>query len=249
MATANMIPITLTKTPLVFLDEKLNIVETSFLHKKICIYIHYNTKRSGTQMYPIFTCVVVFCLWLRYELGKSDKIARKQKERLLELEHDANFTRRQSLDGLHYITFSEKVIPIIQINDSTLNKILSALLVLCNAKIVKLSQYSNTELKKLYGPANLDTLSEYDNNYTTLIRLLQQYAKRLNELSYDDAAIQVLEYAISIESDMGSTYKLLADLYHEHGQSDKIHQLLDNAKQINPLYRETTVAYIQKYLS
>ena len=109
MATANMIPITLTKTPLVFLDEKLNIVETSFLHKKICIYIHYNTKRSGTQMYPIFTCVVVFCLWLRYELGKSDKIARKQKERLLELEHDANFTRRQSLDGLHYITFSEKV--------------------------------------------------------------------------------------------------------------------------------------------
>lgn len=200
-------------------------------------------------MYPIFTCVVVFCLWLRYELNKSDRQLKKQKERFLDREHEANFTRRQSLDGLHYITFSPNVIPVIEINDSRLEKLRSSLHALSGAGIVRLCDYTNTELKKMYGPANLNTLSEYDNNFTTLVRLLHQYALRLNELNQQDAAIQVLQYAISIESDMGSTYKLLADLYCKTGQAAMIRELIEASPKINALYRENTVIYLQQALS
>ena len=199
-------------------------------------------------MYPIFTCVVVFCLWLRYTLNRSDHITRQKQNKLWEEEHEANFTRRQPLDGLHYITLSENAIPLIETNDMQLNKTLSSLQSLTSVKIVKLSEYTNTELKKMYGPANLPLLTEYDVNYTTLVRLLQQYAARLSELSLSSEAVRVLEYSVSIGCDMASTYKLLADLYHEKGDTDKIASLIDTTDQLNPLYRESTIRYLQNYL-
>ena len=199
-------------------------------------------------MYPIFTCVVVFCLWLRYTLNRSDRITRQKQNKLWEEEHEANFTRRQPLDGLHYITFSENAIPLIETNDMQLNKTLSSLQSLTSVKIVKLSEYTNTELKKMYGPANLPLLTEYDVNYTTLVRLLQQYAARLSELSLSSEAVRVLEYSVSIGCDMASTYKLLADLYHEKDDTDKIASLIDTTDQLNPLYRESTIRYLQNYL-
>ena len=80
-------------------------------------------------------------------------------------------------------------------------------------KVLNLSSMSNTDLKKEYGPANLTILSEYDENFSELIRCLHNYALRPHELDYTADAKTVLEYAVSIGSDMGSSYRLLADLY------------------------------------
>ena len=72
-------------------------------------------------MFLFLPFFLVFCLWLRFEFRKSSNQAEHSKQNRLELEREANFTRKKSIDNLHYITFSEKSIPIIEINDDLIN--------------------------------------------------------------------------------------------------------------------------------
>ena len=66
---------------------------------------------------------------------------------------------------------------------------------------------SNTDLKKSYGPANLELLSIYDQNYSRYIRTLQLMAECIYE-EYPDKAAAILEYCISIGTDISGTYYL-----------------------------------------
>lgn len=192
---------------------------------------------------------IVFCIWLSYKFKKSSRLAEKSKQNRLELEREANSTRKKSIDTLHYITFSEKSIPIIEINDELIVKYQKSLLNFVDKRIINLSSMTNTELKKEYGPANLTVLSEYDANFSELVRLLHRYATRLNELEFTNDAISVLEYSVSIGTDMGTSYKLLADFYHSSSQTEKINELISHTDNINPLIRDAVVSYLNNYIS
>lgn len=197
-------------------------------------------------MYPLFAIFVVFCIWLKIELNKESRQAEKDKNKLLELESEANSTRKQSIDNLDYITISEKSIPINEINDDELKKIQQELLNYSNKRILNLSHLSNTDLKRKYGPANLPLLTEYDQNFMELVRLLHKYASTLNEKGYKNEAVSVLEYSIDIGSDMSTSFKLLADLYIETNQISKITDLLYKAEKVNFLLRKSIIAYLQE---
>ncbi len=199
-------------------------------------------------MFPIFFCFIVFSLWLRYELRKSTKKSENSQKSLLEIESEANFTRKKSIDTLHYITISKKSIPNIKINDNLLEKYKNNIYALECKRIINLSAYTNTELKKMYGPANLPDLTEYDQNFTVLVRSLHNYANRLNELGYSSEAVTTLEYSISLGSDMGSSYKLLADLYNNNSQTDKIIGLLSQIDKVNPIIKSSVTAYLKNYI-
>ena len=102
-------------------------------------------------------------------------------------------------------------------------------------KILNLSGISNTDLKLEYGAANLNLLSEYDENYTTLCRLLNTLGQRLYETGCPAEARKVLEFAVSTGSDMNSTYKTLCSIYIEAGEPELIDNLIDKAGDINTL--------------
>ena len=55
---------------------------------------------------------------------------------------------------------------------------------------------SNTELKEQYGPANLEILSYYDQNYTRYMRSLYLYAQGIYE-EYPAEAVSILTYCIA----------------------------------------------------
>lgn len=200
-------------------------------------------------MHLFLPYLIVFCIWLNYKFKKSSSHAEQSRQNRLELEREANSTRKKSIDTLHYITFSEKSIPIIEINDELTQKYQKSLLNFVDKRIVNLSSMTNTELKKAYGPANLPALSEYDANFSELIRILHNYALRLHELDYNDEAKAVLEYSVKIGTDMGITYKLLADFYHAHYRIDKIEELLPYTKHINPLTRDSVISYLNSYIN
>lgn len=199
-------------------------------------------------MYLLFTIFLIFCLWLKYELNTKSRQAEQNKNNLFEIEREANSTRKQSIDNLDYITISKKSIPVNEISDNELKKIQQELLDYADKRILNLSGYTNTELKKLYGPANLPILTEYDQNFMSLVNLLHKYAVLLNEKGYIYDAISVLEYSISINSDMSNSFKLLADLYFQTNQKEKISELIKMADNVTPLLKKSITAYLQEYL-
>ena len=100
---------------------------------------------------------------------------------------------------------------------------------------------TNTELKSTYGVANLALLTEYDQNYTDLITLLQEYASILAENGFIVAAQTVLETAIFMGTDISSSYSLAASIYREQGLTGKISELITQAEKLNSPRKNTIV--------
>lgn len=113
----------------------------------------------------------------------------------------------------------------------------SELCILANSQIVNLNGISNTELRLTYGTANLEPLSLYDQNYTSLIRALQKWGTLLTSAGKSSDAITVLSYSVTIGSDIAGTYALLARLYKDHGEFDKIEELKESAAKLDTLMK------------
>lgn len=120
---------------------------------------------------------------------------------------------------------------------------------LCNlsdSKILNLTGISNTELRLTYGTANLDLLTAYDQNFTTLIRTLQKWGTQLVSAGNPSDAITVLSYAVSIGSDIAGTYALLARLYKEQGQLQKIEELKVSAEALTTLMKPSILRDLEQ---
>ena len=126
---------------------------------------------------------------------------------------------------------------LLECDDEELTDYENDLKTLASRKILNLSHQSNTDLKLAYGPANLPALSEYDQNYTTLLRNLVAYADCLIKNGFKSEAVPVLEFGISIDSDIRANYTLLAELYKEQGKTAKIQELIDKAASLDSMMR------------
>ena len=117
---------------------------------------------------------------------------------------------------------------------------------LASARIINLNGISNTELRLTYGTANLEPLSIYDQNFTTLIRTLQKWGTLLTSAGKPDDAITVLSYSVSIGSDIAGTYALLARLYKERDEFGQIEELKVSAEKLNTLMKPSILRDLEK---
>ena len=120
---------------------------------------------------------------------------------------------------------------------------------LADSRILNLTGISNTELRLTYGTANLDPLTSYDQNFTTLIRALQKWGTLLASAGRQTDAITVLAYAVSIGSDIAATYALLSRLYKELGEPEKIVELKDSAKKLTTLMKPSILRDLEQISS
>lgn len=198
---------------------------------------------------PLFTTIVLCALFIWLYMRYTSKHAGDKITELLEKEHRANSTRKQSLASLEYINFAESCIPF---TDPAPNEYIAKLqdtlrgLTLC--KIVNLTGISNTDLKLTYGPANLPILTELDQNFTSLTMALNDLGTELNAIGDRDNAIKVLDYAVSIGSDISNTYINLANIYVEAGNYDAIQQLINRAGNIRSLTKQSTINKLTEIL-
>lgn len=197
----------------------------------------------------IFFIIIVFILWLKYELGKNTRNIQKANHQFWEREQLANSTRKKSTDSLNYIIISEKSLPFLEINDEIIIKCVNQLISLKDKKILNLTGKTNTDLKLEYGAANLNYLSECDENFITLCRILNTYSARLKELGYEDEARKVLEYAVETGSDSLNIYRRLADIYSAHQETDNLEYLLFKANQLNTLLKKQIVSDLSSRIS
>lgn len=191
--------------------------------------------------FPILTSVIILTILLNLRNRKTTSLFKRERESFWEKESLANSTRKKDLSNLHYITIPEKSLPFIETNDEIINSCHNNIRKLMSEQIVNLTGYTNTELKLEYGAANLNTLSKYDSNFTELCRVLNKWGSRLSELGYTFEACTVLEFAVSVLSDVSSTYKTLGRIYVQNGDSQKIDNLLNQAEKLNSLSKPVII--------
>lgn len=190
--------------------------------------------------------LIVFCALIAYENKKHSKMEEKFKQDFWEREAKSNNVRKKSLDNLPYITIPFEKLPMEALrDDAAVSECHRQLTALSSQKIVNLTGYTNTDLKLEYGTANITRLSEYDANYTLLVRTLQEWAEALYKQNYMAETVTVLEFAISTGTDVSHSYYLLADLYDAAGNSEKKASLLSAAENLRSSIKNTIVRTLQ----
>ena len=197
--------------------------------------------------FPFLASFIVFIFVFTLYNRRNEKIRKNREKEYWEKERQSNSVRRKSLDDLEYLSVPFSDFPTeTALEDEIVSSCISELESLKNEKIVNLTGFTNTDLKLTYGTANITQLSQYDQNYTLLVRMLQKWASRLYELGYHDDALTILEYAVLTRTDISATYYLAASIYHEKGQYDKIRHLLFVAETLQSAMKNTIVRTLKE---
>ena len=181
---------------------------------------------------------------------RRQKIQKKQQEdSFWERERRANSVRKKPLDGLDYITVPMADFPTHLLADNeTVSECIEILKTLSGQKIVNLTGYSNTDLKLEYGAANITVLSEYDQNYTLLVRTLQKWADALIDAGHMKEATVLMEFAISTNTDVSRTYYCLADYWASQGETAQIERLITVAENLRSSTKNIIANNLRKKL-
>lgn len=198
---------------------------------------------------PVFLgCVIIFLIWFSYERRKTDKLSKRKTDGFWEQERLANSVRRQDISDLDYLVISENRLPFKETDDPELIDIYERVKALLDKKIINLSEYTNTELKLKYGSANLNVLSEYDENFTRLMTLMNKWGTRLVKLGDTDAAIEVLSYAVECGSDSRNTFVALGKLYSDCGASILTEDLIKRAENLKTPMKTSIISELETLL-
>lgn len=190
---------------------------------------------------------IAFILILSVVIKRQGSRYQKREAQFWTRERQANAVRRKSLDGLNYIRIPLEDFPthILQ-NDETVLECISTLETLTSRKIVNLTGYTNTDLKLEYGTANITALSEYDQNYTVLVRTLQKWADVLLETGYAEEASVLMEFAVSTGTDISRTYLALADYRASRGETLQIRRLISMAEGLRSANKAVIVKHLRE---
>lgn len=179
------------------------------------------------QIFVYFGLLIVFSLWLQYEIKKNSRLSKKGTEEFWKKEAQANLVRRADISTLDYITIPLDQLPLKDSEDPTVNSYRDTIVGLSGKKILNLTGITNTDLKLKYGPSNIKQLTECDNNYTTLVSILHKWGERLYRNGHTEESLAVLEYSVQCLTEVRNTYRLLAHIYKSQNASDKINSLLE----------------------
>lgn len=195
-----------------------------------------------------FAIFIVFCAWLGYEIHKHRNLERKGYEDFWERERTANRTRRKPLDDLAYITVPLNDLPFEALKeDEQIQDYHRIIRELSDRPIVNLTGISNTDLKLRYGAPNIDSLSAFDQRYTTLVCTLQNWAEYLYSKGFSGEAAAILTFAAETHTDIYASYELLVKIYEESARPEQIARLIPLAESINSLSRERILTLLDEH--
>lgn len=195
----------------------------------------------------LFASTLILGFIIAFAVSKGKKTQAALQREYWQKEEAANNTKRKSLDDLDYIKLPMEIFPMDLLPDNPkIEDYRQIILSLSECPIVNFTGISNTDLKLRYGAPNIDLLTSYDQNYTLLVRTLQQWAQALYEAGHITEACQLLEFAVSTGTDISATYRLLCEIYHKQGTPDKIPGLYPIAETLNSAMQKSIVRILQE---
>ena len=198
---------------------------------------------------PLFTTIVLVAgfifVFMKFTSSRPDDGIKSFRER----ERRADNTLKKPLDDLDFIEVPMDSIPA---PEPAVNERCAALIgqlkALSGKKCVNLTGISNTDLKLTYGAPNLPILTEYDQNFTALCKILYDLGCEYNETGHEDEAIKVFDAAIKVGTDISGNYTQLAEIYAQKGLYVEIQRLINCAGNIRSLTKNSTIAKLQNIL-
>ncbi len=208
---------------------------------------------------PIFTTIVISFLAIMIYMKVTTNRFNTGDEKRIEEERLSNSVRRKSLDELDYITIPFDSLPFstecgaesstepgTEDADPAIAKDEADILELKDKKIVNFTGISNTDLKFTYGAPNLPILTEYDQNFTELVRALDSWGTHLLEQGKKEQARKVFEFAVECRTDLKSSYVQLADIYAENFEFDRLDHIIEIADGLNSLMKGPIVRALKE---
>jgi hypothetical protein len=202
--------------------------------------------------FPFLATFILFIVLFNIRLRLASRKEEQKEEKFWDRELRSNSVRKKSLDTLEYVHLPYDLLPFGTAgDDENLQAIEDELTALKDLKIVNLTGITNTDLKLEYGTANITALTEYDQNYTTLVIALQKWGDALYTLGRFEDAANVLEFAVKTRTDITATYRLLIDMYktklglNEQEIQRKLDGLVPIANSLNSLSRSTILKLLE----
>lgn len=197
-----------------------------------------------------FICFILFVIWIRVKTNQNNKNVSTWDEEFWAREQESNFVRKKDISHLDYIQVDEKDLPFSDTADGQEETCQEQVRSFLTKKMLNLSGMTNTEIKIAYGTANFPELSDYDQNFTIFIRNLGLWGCYLhnNTEGGDGRAKQILEYAVSLDSDISSTYIALAEIYRQENDIEKIRQLIDRVSQSDFYMKNSIVEQLRQVI-
>ncbi|MBQ9580156.1 MAG: hypothetical protein IJR23_03175 [Lachnospiraceae bacterium] len=174
---------------------------------------------------------------LRARAVKKDQ---KKRDDFFQKESEANSVKKRDISALPYIVPDEALLNT-DSSDPKINELLSELKTFKDKKILNLTGISNTDLKLKYGTANITELSECDDNFTSYCKVLYSIGNAYNEIGDTVSARRFLEYAVGIRTDITDNYVLLANIYRDNNELNRIDDLINIAGTLNSLSKQTII--------
>ena len=202
--------------------------------------------------FPFLATFILFIVLFNIRIRLVSRKEEQKEEKFWDRELRSNSVRKKSLDTLEYVHLPYDLLPFGTAgDDENLQAIEDELTALKDLKIVNLTGITNTDLKLEYGTANITALTEYDQNYTTLVIALQKWGDALYTLGRFEDAASVLEFAVKTRTDITATYRLLIDMYktklglNEQEIQRKLDGLVPIAGSLNSLSRSTILKLLE----
>jgi len=175
--------------------------------------------------------ITILILVLNYNIRKNKNKDKQSVGSYLSREDRANSSRRKDLSDLPYIEVPLNTLPLdITLNDEKkqlqISNYIKEIRSLSEQKMLNLIGVSNTDLKEQYGPANLEILTVYDQNYSRYLRDLHLLADCIYE-EFPAEAVAIWEYCLSIGTDISGTYINLGQYYLSKQDKESFMKLYD----------------------
>lgn len=204
---------------------------------------------------PIFFITMVsVIIGVQIALKKGNNGYNDAVKDFLDKENMANSSIKKELDKsiiikpdtskLHYIDYEE--------NEENKNIIKAQNIVKRKSELKMIhfpQQLTNTELKMIYGYNNLDKITMYEQHYNLYIHALADWAKLLIERENFNDAENILLSSIEFHSDLSLTYTLLADIYYNTTNTNKLNELNKLVSKSNIELKGKIIKHIEQLLS
>lgn len=175
-----------------------------------------------------FICFIVFIIWMNVKSKQEQKKSSTWDHKFWAREREANFSRKKDIENLDYLQIPEEDLPFSDKAVGEERDRQEQVRSMLSKKMLNLSGMSNTDIKLAYGTANFPELSVCDQNYNIFIRNLGLWGSYLHKNcpGEDARARQILEFAISLGSDITDTYLSLADIFLAEDDLEKVQELI-----------------------
>lgn len=184
----------------------------------------------------IFIVLIIHLFMRRAQLGRHD-----DAKSLLAREREANAARKAPIGEEYFLNPDVTALPAREygeggedggrLEDARRRALLCAARPMIRFDPPK----SNYDVKMEFGPANLEAVADYEENFRQYTAALFHWAKLLMEAGFREDAKQTLRCAVDARADQAWCYTTLAGLYADKGDAESLRALLATASAMNDL--------------